>query len=76
MGLLTISISRKDPFLFLRGGKPDNTVFPMTPEDIFDTYHTIKEDQEQEELQRQKQQKMSPLPIFIYFTARHQEPTR
>ena len=38
-----ISIPKKDPFWFLRGGKPDNTVLPMKHTNLFDTDHPVRE---------------------------------
>ena len=48
VGSPTISIPKKGHFSFLRGGKPDNTVFTMTPENIFDTAHPVREDQDED----------------------------
>ena len=54
VGSPTISIPKKDPFSFVRGGKADNTVFYMMPENIFDTDHPIREDQDEDSTSRYK----------------------
>ena len=45
VGSPTISIPKKGHFSFLTGGKPNNTVFTTTPENIFDTDQPVREDQ-------------------------------
>ena len=39
----TISMPKKDPFSFLRGGKIDNTVFTMPIENIINAPHPVRE---------------------------------
>ena len=44
----TISKLNKDPFYLLRGGKLNNTVFSISPKNLFDTACPTREDQDED----------------------------